>query len=123
MKKKALDPLQSVGSGVTRILSRFTPQQWSGKINNLRNRAELGDSKASELLSMIGVASIVLGSGLGMAVGGKGGGGLFGSAVGGLMGAAPALMNPSTTPTPQPTEAPKPPVPFDPKPWQKSELL
>lgn len=123
MKKKAFEPLQSVGAGVTRVLSRFSPQQWSGKLNSLRTRAELGDSKASELLSIIGVASIVLGSGIGMAVGGKGKGGLFGSAVGGLLGAAPALANPPAAPVSQPSMAPKPPAPFDPKPWQQSDLL
>lgn len=126
-KTAAFEPLQSVGAGVTRILGKFTPKQWASKINNLRMRAEFGDSSASDLLSIIGVASIVLGSGIGMFTGSKlggRGGELFGSAVGGLAGAAPALMGGSEMPTPAiPSAPPKEPEPFDPTPWQKSELL
>ena len=124
-KKKAdFDPIQSVGTGVTRLLSRFTPEQWSKKINSLRDRAQLGDAKATELLSIIGVASIVLGGGAGMVAGtalGGQGGGLFGSTVGGLIGASPALVGGPSKPAP--TEPTKEPVPFDPEPWRKSELL
>lgn len=126
VKKAAFEPLQAVGAGVTNILGKFTPTQWSNKINKLRTRAQLGDSKAAELLSIIGVASIVLGSGLGMYAGSKlgKGSGLFGSALGGLVGASPALMSGETAPAPVvPVKPPKPPAPFDPTPWQKSELL
>jgi len=128
MKKKAFDPLQSVGTGVTRILGRFTPEQWSAKLSKLRDRAEFGDSRASELLSIIGVASVVLGTGAGMYAGSKLGGGsrggsMLGSAIGGLLGASPSLMNPAKSQAQEPSSVVAQPEGFDPKPWQQSELL
>jgi hypothetical protein len=128
MKKKAFDPLQSVGTGVTRILGRFTPEQWSSKLSKLRARAEFGDSTASELLSIIGVASVVLGAGVGMYAssklgGGSRGGSMLGSAIGGLLGAAPSLMNPAKSQAQAPSSVVAQPEGFDLKPWRQSELL
>jgi len=96
--KQAFDmgPLADIGSGLARIAQRFTPQQWSTKLNQLRTRAALGDQRATEILSIIGVTSIVLGSTSGMAIGRAIGGGAgrdIGGATGALLGAAPILKH------------------------------
>lgn len=100
--KQAFDmgPLADIGSGLTRIVQKFTPEKWSFKLNQLRTRAALGDQKATELLSIIGVASVVLGSASGMAAGRAIGGGIgrdIGGATGALLGVSPILKHEKLT--------------------------
>ena len=92
-KAAALTTLQRIGAGLTNIGKIFAGRKWDQKIQNLQVRAALGDESASNLLNMMGLTSIIVGTagGLGAAklLGAKGRGLALGTATGSLLGTLP----------------------------------
>ena len=97
------NPLSTVGAGASRLLEMIKLPAWGEKMVSLRQRASSGDYQAQQLLSMLGVASVALGSALGMGAGRLMGEKrpVVGPAVGGLLGAAPALFAGDEPPPPR----------------------
>ena len=104
VKKAMLGPLANIGAGAGKLFEMMSLPSWGKKMVELRHRATAGDEQAERLLSMLGVASVSLGSALGM-----GASKLFGEkrmmlgpALGGLMGAAPGLLTEDEPPVRRP---------------------
>jgi hypothetical protein len=91
-KAAEFSAFQSVGRGLLNIGSKFGGQRWTSKLNKLRARAEAGDESAQRLLSVLGMSSMMLGAGLGTAVGRVADSPVLGGAVGAALGAAPSLV-------------------------------
>lgn len=95
--KAALNMLQRIGSGTTGLAAEITPESWSRKLRQLQARAAAGDETAGDILSMLGVASMVTGAGAGLGVsrllGSESAGGqALGAGLGTALGAAPGLL-------------------------------
>lgn len=97
MVKAAVGLLRRIGAGATGVAAQLTPEAWSRKLQELQDRAAAGDSGASDILSMIGVASMVTGAGVGLGTsrllgGDSAGSQLLGAGLGTAIGAAPGLF-------------------------------
>lgn len=100
--------LATIGAGAGKLFEMMKLPSWGQKMVELRQRASAGDEQAERMLSMLGVASVALGSALGMGASRMLGEKkmTFGPAIGGLIGASPALLaeEPETFDTPEPQQ-------------------
>lgn len=92
-KSAAFSAFQSIGRGLLDLGSNFGGEKWVNKLNRLRARAEAGDDDAKRTLSVLGMSSMMLGTGLGTALGNKVDMPMLGGAVGAALGASPALAS------------------------------
>jgi len=82
-----------IGSGILSLGGKLGGEQWAKKLNRLKVRADAGDESAQQILSVLGMGSVVLGAGTGAAVGGLLGHSGVGGAAGAALGAAPAFAS------------------------------
>lgn len=92
-KAAELAGFQSIGSGLLTTGQKFGGKRWVDRLNRLRERAIAGDESAQQLLSILGMSSMMLGAGLGAAAGRYVGHPGLGGAAGAALGAAPALVS------------------------------
>lgn len=92
-KAAELTAIQRIGSGLAGV-GKLGGTGLASKITQLRQRAAAGDKGAEDILSMLGVVSIALGSGAGAFTTHKLGlGRLLGATGGAVLGTAPALAS------------------------------
>jgi len=92
-KAAKFNAFQSVGGGLLSLGSKFGGKGWVNKLNRIRERAETGDEAAQRILSVLGMSSMMLGAGVGTALGSKADMPVLGGAVGAALGAAPSLIS------------------------------
>ncbi|KKN22195.1 hypothetical protein LCGC14_0917690 [marine sediment metagenome] len=95
-KTAAFETIQRIGKGLTNIAKIFTTRRWDNKLQELQNRATVGDETAQHMMSMLGMLSVAAGAagGLGTArLLGAGRGGLaLGTAAGSALGTLPLAV-------------------------------
>jgi len=92
-KAAKFNAFQSIGGGLLSLGSKFGGDRWVNRLNRIRARAEAGDTSAERILSVLGMSSMMLGAGVGTALGNKANMPVLGGAVGAALGAAPSLVS------------------------------
>lgn len=92
-KAARFSAFQSIGRGLLDLGSKFGGKKWVQKLNRLKERAAAGDESAAHTLSVLGMSSMMLGAGLGTAIGNQVDLPMLGGAAGAALGAAPSLIS------------------------------
>jgi hypothetical protein len=80
-----------VGAGMLSLGGRLGGKQWAKRLSRLKARADAGDESAQQILSALGIGSMLMGAGTGAVVGKFLGYPSIGGAAGAALGVAPAL--------------------------------